>query len=164
MQDKLDLRKLAIVCGRLGSEFDGERAVAAQMATDILRRAGMTWADLFAMVDDEPAPARQSYYRSDPKPSPKPKPKPKPQPKPEPEDALYKRHFKGVSAYWLLAQCSMTNWETILTKEWDLNFFDDLLDRYDQHLTQLALTEKQWVQLLRIAELLGVYSPKTTTP
>ncbi len=34
------------ICGRLGSDHDGERASAAAMATRELRAAGLTWADV----------------------------------------------------------------------------------------------------------------------
>lgn len=34
------------LCGLLGSEFEGERAVAALKATCLLRQAGLRWADV----------------------------------------------------------------------------------------------------------------------
>ena len=39
-------QRLAKVCGMLGSAFAGERAAAAKMATDILRKEGITWDDV----------------------------------------------------------------------------------------------------------------------
>jgi hypothetical protein len=39
-------QRLAKVCGMLGSAHAGERAAAAKMATDILRKAGMRWEDI----------------------------------------------------------------------------------------------------------------------
>ena len=41
-----DLRKLIGILGRLGSDFDGERAAAGLLATRLLRAAGTTWDDL----------------------------------------------------------------------------------------------------------------------
>lgn len=38
--------RLIGVLGRLGSDFDGERAAAGLLATRILRAAGLTWDDL----------------------------------------------------------------------------------------------------------------------
>lgn len=39
----LDAARFAKICGLLGSDHDGERAVAARKATEMLRAAGMTW-------------------------------------------------------------------------------------------------------------------------
>lgn len=44
----IDRRKLVGVLGMLGSAHDGERASAALKASDMLRRAGVTWAELIA--------------------------------------------------------------------------------------------------------------------
>lgn len=41
-----DLRKLVGILGRLGSDFDGERAAAGLLATRMLRAAGIGWDDL----------------------------------------------------------------------------------------------------------------------
>jgi hypothetical protein len=41
------------VVGRLGSNFDGERDNAARMASDMLRNAGLTWADVVQMPKPE---------------------------------------------------------------------------------------------------------------
>ena len=46
----LDKDRFIQVCGMLGSDFDGERAAAALMATKMLRSAGMTWAELLTHV------------------------------------------------------------------------------------------------------------------
>lgn len=42
------LDRLAKICGRLSSDFDGERAAAALLATGLLRQHGLTWAELIA--------------------------------------------------------------------------------------------------------------------
>jgi hypothetical protein len=52
----LDRRKLALVLGRLGSSFDGERAEAARVANEMVRRAGLTWPQLANPVPALPAP------------------------------------------------------------------------------------------------------------
>jgi hypothetical protein len=44
------------ICGRLGSDQDGERATAAAMATRELRAAGLTWTDV--LVDPGQAQAK----------------------------------------------------------------------------------------------------------
>ncbi len=41
-------RRLAALAGMLGSEHDGERANAARLATQELRRLGLTWSELIA--------------------------------------------------------------------------------------------------------------------
>jgi len=58
-----DLRtRLSKIAGRMGSEFDGERAVAAQMATKLLRDAGLTWEDVIsAPVRPAPRPPRRHW-------------------------------------------------------------------------------------------------------
>lgn len=50
---KLVSLKLIKVLGMLGSDFDGERANAAKMATQILKDAGLTWYDVLD-VEEEP--------------------------------------------------------------------------------------------------------------
>lgn len=52
---KAEVRELlAKLCGMLGSDFDGERAAAALKATDVLRRAGLTWDDVLAPAPSSP--------------------------------------------------------------------------------------------------------------
>src|SRR5947208_954699 len=50
-------------CGMLGSEFDGERAVAALKATGLLLQAGLRWEDVLvvpaASDHDHPAASRR---------------------------------------------------------------------------------------------------------
>lgn len=41
-----DLARLRKLCGMLSSDAEGERATAARMATDLLKRHGKTWADI----------------------------------------------------------------------------------------------------------------------
>jgi hypothetical protein len=40
--------RLAKICGRFGSDFKGERANAALLATRTLKAAGVTWDDVFS--------------------------------------------------------------------------------------------------------------------
>ncbi len=59
--DRAAAAKLAKVAGLLGSDFDGERAVAAAVATRILRDNNLTWTDLVlggATARTNPAPAQ----------------------------------------------------------------------------------------------------------
>jgi len=48
-----DRAKLAAILGRLGSEYDGERAAAGLLAARFVRDHGLTWPELLAA----PAPA-----------------------------------------------------------------------------------------------------------
>lgn len=48
-----DRARLAAILGRLGSDFDGERAAAGLLASRFMRDHGLTWPDLLAA----PAPA-----------------------------------------------------------------------------------------------------------
>jgi len=45
---KEDWRRLTKICGMFGSSFDGERASAAKLATDIIKSYGLTWEQVFA--------------------------------------------------------------------------------------------------------------------
>ena len=40
--------RLTRLCGMFGSDYEGERANAARMADELLRRHGVTWADVLA--------------------------------------------------------------------------------------------------------------------
>ena len=51
-----DLRKLIGILGRLGSDFDGERAAAGLLATRLLLAAGTTWDDLLLAPKPQQAP------------------------------------------------------------------------------------------------------------
>ena len=55
------LRKL---CGMLGSEHDGERAAAAAKADELVRAAGLTWADVIAPPIVSHYPPRIRSWRS----------------------------------------------------------------------------------------------------
>lgn len=62
-----DRRKLVGILGRLGSDAEGERAAAGLLATQLLARHGMGWADLFAPVAftnnlANPKAARRAMY------------------------------------------------------------------------------------------------------
>ncbi len=46
MTSALDLARFRKVCGLLSSQHDGERAAAASKATEMLRAAGRSWADV----------------------------------------------------------------------------------------------------------------------
>jgi hypothetical protein len=49
-------RKLTGVLGMLGSDYAGERDAAAQLASRIVRGAGLTWGDLIAVPELGPVP------------------------------------------------------------------------------------------------------------
>jgi enoyl-CoA hydratase/carnithine racemase len=65
--------KLAKLLGLLGSDFDGERAVAARLASEFLQRHGLTWSELLtgtpqrdeARGDDWRALARRCCAHAD---------------------------------------------------------------------------------------------------
>lgn len=62
-----DHRKLVAILGRLASDAEGERAAAALLATQLLARHGMGWADLFAPVTftssfTDPKAERRAMY------------------------------------------------------------------------------------------------------
>ena len=52
------LDKLAKVCARFGSNFDGERSTAAKLADQMVREAGLTWPDMIAL---RPPTRRRSW-------------------------------------------------------------------------------------------------------
>ena len=48
-------RRLVGILARLGSDFDGERAAAALLATRLLRDRGLSWDQLLPSLDAPPA-------------------------------------------------------------------------------------------------------------
>lgn len=48
--------RLIKLCGMFGSDHDGERATAARMADEIVRRRKLTWADVIAPCLSAPEP------------------------------------------------------------------------------------------------------------
>ena len=53
-----ELRRLVGVLARLGSDFDGERAAAALLASRMLRDRGLSWDTLLSARPSGPAPSR----------------------------------------------------------------------------------------------------------
>ena len=46
MADTVTVERLARIAGMLGSEHEGERATAAQIASDMLKAMGLTWSEV----------------------------------------------------------------------------------------------------------------------
>ena len=46
MADTITVERLARIAGMLGSEHEGERATAAQIASDMLKAMGLTWSEV----------------------------------------------------------------------------------------------------------------------
>jgi hypothetical protein len=53
MAERLDTVRLAKVLGLLGSSHDGERANAGRLANQLVKTAGMSWAEFLAANDRE---------------------------------------------------------------------------------------------------------------
>jgi hypothetical protein len=63
----LDRKRLAQICEMLRSDNDNERAVAARMATDLLRRAEVTWTDvILGGGPQQPSKTGSAPSKSDP--------------------------------------------------------------------------------------------------
>lgn len=58
-----DRAKLAAILGRLGSDFDGERAAAGLLASKLLRDRGLTWAELLDRPAPTPPPSPGNWSR-----------------------------------------------------------------------------------------------------
>lgn len=58
-----DRARLAGILGRLGSDFEAERATAGRMASDFLRDRGMTWAELIDRPAPTPPPAPGDWHK-----------------------------------------------------------------------------------------------------
>ncbi|HTS09102.1 MAG TPA: hypothetical protein VMP68_26285 [Candidatus Eisenbacteria bacterium] len=59
--------KLIRILGMLGSDFDGERASAGVLASNLLKSLGLTWEDVIAKIAEEnpkQEQARQQQYNS----------------------------------------------------------------------------------------------------
>lgn len=55
---KEELTRLVGILGRLGSDYDGERAAAGLLASRLLRDKGLTWLDLLGKGQSREAPYR----------------------------------------------------------------------------------------------------------
>ena len=51
--------RLIQLCGMFGSDFEGERANAAMLASDLLRSQDLSWADVFTPAAAAPEPKHQ---------------------------------------------------------------------------------------------------------
>ncbi len=61
-----DLRKLAAICDRFSSSFDGERAAAAKLADKLIKDRGATWTDVLHAEPPIPIvlqPSAPRYWR-----------------------------------------------------------------------------------------------------
>ena len=58
-----DRARLAGILGRLGSEFDGERAAAGLLASKFLRDRGLSWHDLIDRPAPTPPPAPGDWHK-----------------------------------------------------------------------------------------------------
>jgi hypothetical protein len=61
--DPATATRLAKVLGRLGSDFDAERATAARMADQLVRNAGVTWEFLLGVEDANRGDAPPTCHR-----------------------------------------------------------------------------------------------------
>jgi hypothetical protein len=59
-----ELERLRNICGRLESDFDGERAAAGLLATRLLREKGLAWADV-VMPTHPSRPATERSWQDD---------------------------------------------------------------------------------------------------
>jgi hypothetical protein len=126
----LDVKKLSKLCGMLSSDYDAERAIAAQRATALLRDAGMTWEELVTMAFEAKEPQRQSYN-------------------PGPQKTR-RSEWSGLNVRSVCAQ--LHNISQKLTN-WEKNFLvsiDDQIAKYG------GCTEKQWNVLRKIAKEKGI--------
>lgn len=57
-----DLSRLGKLAGMLGSDFDGERATAAALASNLLKNHGLTWADVFRVPDPASSYGRRGCW------------------------------------------------------------------------------------------------------
>jgi hypothetical protein len=58
--------RLIAILGMLGSDFDGERASVALMASRLLKNAGLVWADVVVVPQARPRQERPRHDPSDP--------------------------------------------------------------------------------------------------
>jgi len=62
--DTVTVERLARIAGMLGSEHEGERATAAQMASDMLKAMGLTWSEVINLGLGA-ATSRQAAHQGD---------------------------------------------------------------------------------------------------
>ena len=88
-----ELTKLVAILGRLGSDFDGERAAAGMLASRMLRSKGLTWGDVVASPQIRYSP-----------------PPPPPPPQPKSPGELLARHRGQLSRWEIDFLTNLTNW------------------------------------------------------
>lgn len=125
----IDKNKFSRVCGLLSSDFDGERAAAALLATRMLKDAGLTWSDLFSVViaQDNPKAAGNATRTA------------------RRGDCVASKVVEKCAK--LIIRCASA---------WDADYIINLDEMRHRFKGALTLTDKQWTQLLRIAGELGV--------
>ena len=56
------IAKLPKLLGMLGSDYDGERAVAGRMASDLLRKYRLTWTDVLGGIEVQVSPRVRVWH------------------------------------------------------------------------------------------------------
>ena len=117
--DKLRLIKLL---GRLGSDFEAERATAAKFLTDLLREAGTTWEEIiFGKAQFTQARPRQAMHNND--------------------DDDEDQNWKGMVEECLDA--------AFLFSEWEIGFLKSIFSRYELSEKQTAVLNNIYKKLKR---------------
>ena len=133
----LDRVKLAQICEMMRSDSDNERAVAARMATDMLRRSRMSWTDLIVTSTpadgppESPPPARRPPTRQPPDKPPR------------------TQKYKGVDGQQLVADLlrhrGLSSWEAMFVKTLkQQNPLFGFTDQQWQVLKDVALRHGRW--------------------
>jgi len=145
------IEKLAKFAGMLTSDHEGEIAVAARMATRILREAGITWSDLvyraFTTRSQPVATATtngfgpgRSYEQT--------------QQQQRPAGRQYERSNEFTASCQGFKAWDLIRWadkHRFMMDAWENEFINSLMKRGPS----VKLSTKQWQILLRIAETTG---------
>jgi len=126
------IARLTKACGMLGSDFDGERASAAHAATRMLRRHGLTWAELIQC-------ALSAQRASEP---PKDEPPPRQGP-PRDHHCHGYRYRRSEPAHFARGRTALECGPRVITP-WEHEFLTSILQRWS------PFTERQGAALARI--------------
>lgn len=130
--DRKTVSRLAAVCARLGSDFDGERAAAGLLATRILADAGISWSDLITRAFAEPMPIHAP-------------PPPSYQSNSASKPAWPGRHFDPVPDEMITLALYRELLATVKLNDWEFGFLSKLLANEVTSLSDKQKMSLSWI-------------------